>query len=310
MKYRNGNADEILAYYSEGHTQAETMERFGITKNQLQYLAKRYKVSNGRTAADICTVNGSKGVEKSAAMNMAKARERLLEALNEIGLELISEYKGKEAPVLLRCRTCGAEFERTPYHIKRRGTTCLTCKHERIQQKHEAERQAKQKAKAIAKAKKENERIIRLNTLHVCKVCQKPYTILSYMESIGTTYERVSGYCSAECRNKAKNLREREYRKRNGISWGKHYTRAKKKGVPYERGVTLPNLIKRDGLQCAICGLMCIYGGDPLAPLYPSIDHIIAIANGGGHTWDNVQVAHRQCNSYKGARTLNTAAKE
>ena len=114
----------------------------------------------------------------------------------------------------------------------------------------------------------------------------------------------------AECRNRAANLREREYRKRTGIRYGKHYTRAKKKGVPYERGITLRKLIERDGLQCAICGLVCAYEGNPQAPLYPSIDHIIPMAKGGGHTWDNVQVAHRQCNSYKGARTLNATVRE
>lgn len=33
--------------------------------------------------------------------------------------------------------------------------------------------------------------------------------------------------------------------------------------------------------------------------MYPTIDHIVAMANGGGHTWDNVQLAHAICNSYK-----------
>ena len=35
-------------------------------------------------------------------------------------------------------------------------------------------------------------------------------------------------------------------------------------------------------------------------PLYPSIDHIIAMVNGGGHIWSNVQLAHMMCNSEKG----------
>ena len=32
---------------------------------------------------------------------------------------------------------------------------------------------------------------------------------------------------------------------------------------------------------------------------YPSVDHMIPIAKGGTHTWDNVQLAHRYCNSIK-----------
>ena len=31
----------------------------------------------------------------------------------------------------------------------------------------------------------------------------------------------------------------------------------------------------------------------------PTVDHIIALKNGGTHTWDNVQCAHAICNSNK-----------
>jgi 5-methylcytosine-specific restriction endonuclease McrA len=37
-------------------------------------------------------------------------------------------------------------------------------------------------------------------------------------------------------------------------------------------------------------------------PTSPTIDHIIPMAKGGGHIWDNVQVAHAICNSTKGAQ--------
>lgn len=79
-----------------------------------------------------------------------------------------------------------------------------------------------------------------------------------------------------------------------------HYRRAKLHGAPAEIGVTLPKLIKRKGLTCALCGLPCLHEGDPCADLYATIDHIIPISKGGGHTWNNVQVAHRVCNINKG----------
>lgn len=78
-----------------------------------------------------------------------------------------------------------------------------------------------------------------------------------------------------------------------------HYRRAKLHGAPAEVGVTLEKLIKRDGLTCAICGLPCFYYGEPTADLYPTMDHIVPISRGGGHTWDNVQIAHRLCNINK-----------
>ena len=82
-----------------------------------------------------------------------------------------------------------------------------------------------------------------------------------------------------------------------------HIQRAKRFGVPYEYGITLRTLLKEKGLRCAICGGLCDMDdktwGD-CGPLYPSIDHIIPLAKGGGHTWNNIQVSHMMCNSIKG----------
>ena len=38
---------------------------------------------------------------------------------------------------------------------------------------------------------------------------------------------------------------------------------------------------------------------DHTGPKHPTIDHIIPMSKGGGHVWDNVQVAHAICNSIK-----------
>ena len=71
--------------------------------------------------------------------------------------------------------------------------------------------------------------------------------------------------------------------------------------------ITLDGLLRRDGCACHICGGLCdvydfiktdkafIAGNN-----YPSIDHVIPLAKGGLHSWDNVKVAHRICNSLKG----------
>lgn len=72
--------------------------------------------------------------------------------------------------------------------------------------------------------------------------------------------------------------------------------------MPYEPGISLERLIERDGLTCAICGGVCNpndKNNGRIGLTYPTIDHIIAMKNGGGHTWDNVQVAHMICNSTK-----------
>ena len=51
---------------------------------------------------------------------------------------------------------------------------------------------------------------------------------------------------------------------------------------------------ERDGMICGICH-------EPVSEGTLSFDHIIALANGGPHTQDNLQVAHRICNSRKGS---------
>ena len=93
--------------------------------------------------------------------------------------------------------------------------------------------------------------------------------------------------------------------KAQGKSWRCNgCARARKLGLPFEEGITKKKLLKRDGDRCAICSLPLQMDGDFRAPLYWSVDHIIPLAKGivngrGGHTWDNVQLAHRQCNSAK-----------
>lgn len=97
-------------------------------------------------------------------------------------------------------------------------------------------------------------------------------------------------YCSKICKRKAKG-KSSQYSAR-----ARHY------GVLYDNTITLKKVIKRDKNICQICGTPCnendkTWGSN--GPLYPSIDHITALANGGNHTWDNVQLAHCICNSIK-----------
>ena len=70
--------------------------------------------------------------------------------------------------------------------------------------------------------------------------------------------------------------------------------------------ITLSGLIERDRGVCQLCGQAVdesdyIYIGDTFMAgnSYPSIDHIIPLSKGGLHQWDNVQLAHRLCNSIK-----------
>lgn len=67
-------------------------------------------------------------------------------------------------------------------------------------------------------------------------------------------------------------------------------------------------VFERDGWICGICA-------EPVDPdrEYPdrmsaSMDHVVPLALGGQHTWDNVQCSHLHCNIEKGKQLLETAA--
>ena len=83
---------------------------------------------------------------------------------------------------------------------------------------------------------------------------------------------------------------------------------ARKKRKAIERGARTAvrvdpiDVFERDAWRCQICGRKTPQSKrGTYHPTAPELDHIVALANGGTHTWDNVQCACRSCNARKGA---------
>lgn len=66
--------------------------------------------------------------------------------------------------------------------------------------------------------------------------------------------------------------------------------------------IDVTEVFKRDQWVCQICGLPVDPSISHPHPLSKSLDHIVPISLGGGHTWGNVQLAHLSCNIRKGNR--------
>ena len=123
---------------------------------------------------------------------------------------------------------------------------------------------------------------------YVCKECKRIFT--------STSNNAI--YCH-ECRIDRKRIRDRTSKRLREA-------KAKKNGK-IEWNISLEKLIQRDEGICKICGRQVdindYYYTDEgyfiAGNNYPSIDHIIPLAKGGTHTWNNVQLAHRHCNSIK-----------
>lgn len=105
-------------------------------------------------------------------------------------------------------------------------------------------------------------------------------------------------YCTKACRDEAKR------KVRSGSS---HRRRAVKNGGRYEP-VSKRKVFERDGWRCYLCGC-----DTPLTKsgtqddAAPELDHVIPLAAGGDHTYENTRCACRRCNRAKGASLPGSA---
>ena len=84
-----------------------------------------------------------------------------------------------------------------------------------------------------------------------------------------------------------------------------HEHRARHAGVACDYRIKPEHVFTRDRWRCQLCGCRTpkrLRGKNK--PTSPELDHIVPIAMGGGHTWDNVQCACRKCNMRKNAKPL------
>lgn len=210
------------------------------------------------------------------------------------GFEYLGDWTGGNTKASFRCLKHDVVICRTIDAVRQNGgIRCEICRRE-YKKEYQKEYQKRRNVYGsmeeylaeIARQKEERDQAKRESRkrIVVCDVCGKQFI----------TYNPQQKRCSTEC---AKAHKRSKQPSKN------HRKRIRMYGGEYDCSVTLKRLIERDGLRCKICGEMC----DPndhrwskwFGPLYPTLDHVIPLSKGGGHTWDNVQVAHAICNSAK-----------
>ena len=70
----------------------------------------------------------------------------------------------------------------------------------------------------------------------------------------------------------------------------------------WKEQVSLEQLAERDAATCYLCGGHVDMALSGLAPMGPTIDHVVPLSRGGEHSYANTALAHRACNTRKGAR--------
>lgn len=84
-----------------------------------------------------------------------------------------------------------------------------------------------------------------------------------------------------------------------------------------DKNITLTRLYKRTEGACYLCGEQCDWddkvvtdeGYTIVGESYPSIDHVIPLAKGGKHSWNNVKLACMKCNTLKGDKVMGEECK-
>ena len=204
------------------------------------------------------------------------------------GFEFAGNYTGSDGTADIRCTVCGTITTRSWCSIKQGSVTCRTCderKAKELAEKREQKKQEERKRNAV-----------RVEFIRQARIKQKQATLRECKEcdSWFVSYNLRERYCSVECATKHANRVGKDRRLDRidhtdadmDIDWKPLYKR--EHGICYLCGkpVDVDDYEWRDGTFIA-------------GNLYPSVDHVVALHNGGTHTWDNVRLAHRWCNSVK-----------
>lgn len=273
--------DELTRLGDSGMTIKQIAEHFGCSARVINRRREEFGIKYGRghSPANIAANHDPKRREvknlppfEPLGARESKFIKRLAKDPRTEMYEYIGGYKSKDEKLTVRCKKCGEQKEMTPGQLfdGRIGHhVCLNCL--RITREREGEE------RRAALREHEAEEFLKDKT---CKTCGRIYHSKS----------DTSKYCSKECRRKRKDH--------------SHRGRARYYGVEYDPSITWKTLAKKLGhCNCQICGEPC----DPsdkswagsFGSLYPTVDCIVAMKNGGGYVWDNVQLAHAMCNSAK-----------
>lgn len=101
-------------------------------------------------------------------------------------------------------------------------------------------------------------------------------------QAITPYHPLAAGYCSSRCSSRDNKDRRRAREAGAAITPGKRY-----------------EVYERDNWTCYICEYEVDRDADPGSNWAPSVDHVVALVNGGNHGLDNWRCAHRWCNSLK-----------
>lgn len=274
--------EAMRAYKAEGHSIAEVAERFGVSEGLAQKVCKGIAPQNKRRPKNLRNQYAYDTPEK------IENRARKMVEKYAPSFEYAGNYTGSEGSCDIRCRVCETVQRKSCIAIRHGTARCDACYRREVEENRDAkkaEKEAEAKAREDRAAWNRYERSVKQFAFTACKHCGTLFIVSG----------KRKAYCSDECAKRASNKAHKDKRIR------------KMKAVVIDRDIRLDKLARRDHDVCALCGGLVDWmdywiredGTFIAGPDYPSIDHIVPLARRGVEAWDNVQLAHRRCNSLK-----------
>ena len=275
--------EKIAELREQNKSMSEIAEMFGLSVSAVQAICKGLGCGGARSNRRAKHTRGNQysgKKEQSARKYIAR----------HPGWEYIGGYTSCDGFMDIR-HSCGLVVHKSVVSVRQSDSiqcpVCVKREKEHRREQEEAQRQEREEKRQEERRRK------KLNcfsgetiSFKVCVVCN----------SIFIGRNKRQRCCSAECTRKYLN----QIASRNKD--------ARVKGKVVDKDITLDKLYARDYGICHICGGLCdwddiktkdgyVIAGDD----YPSIDHVVPLAHGGLHSWENVKLAHRICNTRKGA---------
>lgn len=325
---------KVLEYADQGLTVPQISELTGVKKKSIYKYLYKYKGcisakvnddkdavlidlrNKGLTYTKIAKITGRDrsdigkrcrqlGIAYNPIENHSgrKQEEQFAEELKskDIGIVYVSGYINNNSNVIVHKTTCGHEFEWNASNLRKHdyinGVQCPVCVEIRKEQEQKEREISKDKRTVEIKGKSRIDKYLRRREeTGKCEWC-------------GALFRRAKGfgnvqriYCSEICFNDMKKEQKKKYRKDERL----------KKCGRRQWNISLKRLYARDKGICWLCGKPTdmndfrkdVHGNVICGESYPSIDHVVPVSRGGDHTWDNIRLAHRGCNSKRGAPSV------
>lgn len=180
------------------------------------------------------------------------------------------------------CENCRAGFEWSAQTLEKR-------------KQREVEKQIKRQSDKISSEKKRVGKKLKTKQvgLRFCKDCN-----LAIIPNNRTYCDDCIAKHQQESRKKQN--QEKEIRRRE-----------REQNCKHDAGITVQKVYEINKGICYLCGRVCdwndykiINGTFVVGGSYPTREHVVALVNGGTHTWDNIKLACHSCNSKKGRKYL------